>query len=92
MVLPTVGTCRQFPNLAVADGEWGAWHVRNKHSMDSMGRKMRNVWNRHQVQMSTCDQHCSTTSISGIDIKAQRLVTGKHAVHATNNSSSSTEH
>jgi hypothetical protein len=82
MVLPTGDTCRQFPNLAVADGEWGAWQVRNKHCMDSMGRKMRNVWNRHQMQMPTCDQHCSTASISGIDIKAQRLVvplTGKHA-------------
>lgn len=70
LVVPKVGTCRQFPNLAVADGESGAWHNRNKHSMDSMGRKMRGI---SLVRMfgvgvdtdaHTCLQHCSTASMS----------------------------
>lgn len=36
------------------------------------------------MTMPTCKQHCSTASFNGVDNKAQRLVTEKHAVHATN--------
>lgn len=37
-MVPKVGG--QFPNQAVADGEYGAWHNTNKHSV---GRKKRGI-------------------------------------------------